>query len=343
MSASVAIEERKKLLSDVWLFHGASDEELTALAELAYEVTIGPHVDIVKENEFGDELFLVVDGHTAVTRGGVDLSVLNAGDFFGEMALLGTGVRTSTVRSIVAMQLLGLRAEHFDDLLAADPVFARRVLSVVVRRLEGPIIAWPSSRDAHPRADRAGRYLLVPVGAPRRHMDRGPERQCRCVKLAGRSGGLTPGARPEVSTSMAVQLRREPSDFWRGVLRGERRARQPIRRPFPWAPSYACPIGATCSCTNNFKEGKNERQSRSDGAVNADGRQRSRLEDQLDPQPSTLPQLDRSRPRGRSHSASAHQPAARRRRVAVQARRDRRDVPVRPERPCSWLGSSGAR
>jgi CRP-like cAMP-binding protein len=40
------------------------------------------------------------------------------------------------VRSIVAMTLLGLRAEHFDDVLASDPMVARRVLSVVVRRLE---------------------------------------------------------------------------------------------------------------------------------------------------------------------------------------------------------------
>jgi len=136
MGALVAIEERKKLLSDVWLFQGASDEELTMLAELGYVVTIGPDVDIVSEGEFGDELFLVVDGHAAVTRGGVDLGVLNAGDFFGEMAMLGTGVRASTVRSIVAMTLLGLRAEHFDDVLASDPMIARRVLSVVVRRLE---------------------------------------------------------------------------------------------------------------------------------------------------------------------------------------------------------------
>jgi CRP-like cAMP-binding protein len=29
-----------------------------------------------------------------------------------------------------------LRAEHFDDVLASDPMIARRVLSVVVRRLE---------------------------------------------------------------------------------------------------------------------------------------------------------------------------------------------------------------
>jgi CRP-like cAMP-binding protein len=136
MSALVAIEERKKLLNEVWLFHGASDEELTRLAEVAYEVTVGPDVDIVTENEFGDELFLVVDGHAAVTHTGVDLGVLNAGDFFGEMALLGTGVRTSTVRSIVAMTLLGLRAEHFDSVLASDSMIARRVLSVVVRRLE---------------------------------------------------------------------------------------------------------------------------------------------------------------------------------------------------------------
>jgi CRP-like cAMP-binding protein len=136
MSALVAMEERKKLLNEVWLFHGASDEELTRLAEVAYEVTVGPDVDIVTENEFGDELFLVVDGHAAVTHDGVDLGVLNAGDFFGEMALLGTGVRTSTVRSIVAMTLLGLRAEHFDSVLASDSMIARRVLSVVVRRLE---------------------------------------------------------------------------------------------------------------------------------------------------------------------------------------------------------------
>jgi CRP-like cAMP-binding protein len=34
------------------------------------------------------------------------------------------------------MSLLGLRAEHFDDLLASDPTIARRVLSVVVQRLD---------------------------------------------------------------------------------------------------------------------------------------------------------------------------------------------------------------
>ena len=131
------MEDRKKLLGDVWLFHGASDEELTMLAERAYEVSIGAQVDIVTQREFGDELFLVVDGHGAVSRDGVDLGVVNAGDFFGEMALLGTGVRTSSVRSIVAMTLLALRAEHLDEVLAADPLVARRMLNVVVMRLEG--------------------------------------------------------------------------------------------------------------------------------------------------------------------------------------------------------------
>jgi CRP-like cAMP-binding protein len=136
MAALVAMGERRKLLSEVWLFRDAGDEELTMLAELAYEVTVGPRVDVVTEEEFGDELFVVVEGHASVTRDGVDLGVLNPGDFFGEMAMLGTGVRTSTVRSIVPMTLLGLRAEHFDDLLRSDPVVARRVLSVVVQRLD---------------------------------------------------------------------------------------------------------------------------------------------------------------------------------------------------------------
>ncbi|HKE73609.1 MAG TPA: cyclic nucleotide-binding domain-containing protein [Acidimicrobiales bacterium] len=136
MGALVAIEERKKLLAEVWLFHGASDEELTMLAERAYEVSVGPAVDVVTQGQFGDELFLVVDGHAAVRRDEVDLGVMNAGDFFGDMALLGTGVRSSTVRSIVPMTLLALRAEHLDEVLAADTLVARRVLSVVVARLE---------------------------------------------------------------------------------------------------------------------------------------------------------------------------------------------------------------
>jgi len=136
MGALVAMEERKKLLGDVWLFHGATDEELTMLAERAYEVSVGPEVDIVTQGEFGDELFLVVEGHGAVRRDGVDLGVVNAGDFFGDMALLGTGVRSSTVRSIVPMTLVALRAEHLDEVLAADPLVARRVLSVVVARLD---------------------------------------------------------------------------------------------------------------------------------------------------------------------------------------------------------------
>jgi CRP/FNR family transcriptional regulator, cyclic AMP receptor protein len=136
MGALVAMEERKKLLADVWLFHGATDEELSMLAERAYEVSVGPAVDVVTQGEFGDELFLVVDGHAAVRRDEVDLGVMNAGDFFGDMALLGTGVRSSTVRSIVPMTLLALRAEHLDEVLAADPLVARRVLSVVVARLE---------------------------------------------------------------------------------------------------------------------------------------------------------------------------------------------------------------
>ena len=136
MGALVAIEERKKLLGEVWLFHGATDEELTMLAERAYEVSVGHEVDIVTQGEFGDELFLVVEGHGAVRRDGVDLGVVNAGDFFGDMALLGTGVRSSTVRSIVPMTLVALRAEHLDEVLAADPLVARRVLSVVVARLD---------------------------------------------------------------------------------------------------------------------------------------------------------------------------------------------------------------
>jgi CRP-like cAMP-binding protein len=145
VGALVAIEERKKLLSEVWLFNGATDEELTMLAELAYEVTVGPHVDIVNENEFGDELFLVVDGHAAVTRDGVDLGVLNAGDFFGEMALLAPGPRMATVKAESDVEAIKIGAERFQAFLVEHPAISLSMMKQLVVRLrevEQRIDAW---------------------------------------------------------------------------------------------------------------------------------------------------------------------------------------------------------
>ena len=105
----VSMEDREEALSDVWLFHGATDEELTMLAERAYEVSVGPQVDIVTQHEFGDELFLVVDrrggepGRRRPRRGQRRRLLRRDGAARHRR-------RASSVRSIVAITLLALRA-----------------------------------------------------------------------------------------------------------------------------------------------------------------------------------------------------------------------------------------
>ncbi len=134
------------------LFHGLDAEQLRALGAVLHSARAAAGQDIVVEGAPGGSLFVLVEGSVETTKHfgvlGADqaprqkvLVRLSAPQFFGEIALLEETPRSATVRAATACELLELRREDFEGLVAADVrlgyVLMRNIASSIIGRLRG--------------------------------------------------------------------------------------------------------------------------------------------------------------------------------------------------------------
>jgi CRP/FNR family cyclic AMP-dependent transcriptional regulator len=129
-----------EVLKKVPLFESLPEGELAHFAELTREKTYPKGSVILFENDRGDSLFLVASGQVKVVLIGEDgreviLSVLGAGSFFGEMALIDDSPRSAHVIAMEDATLLVLRREDFQARLRSSPEVAIGLLRELSRRL----------------------------------------------------------------------------------------------------------------------------------------------------------------------------------------------------------------
>ena len=118
------------------VFSALSSEQLSKLAEVAQVTRHEPGETLTEEGAIGFRFYLILEGTASVERGDEEVATIRAGDFVGEIALLGGGRSTATVRCEEATSCLTIRREEFWGVLEAEPAIALRILEVVARRLE---------------------------------------------------------------------------------------------------------------------------------------------------------------------------------------------------------------
>ena len=96
---------------------------------------------LVQEGEPGESLHLVSSGRLAVRVSTPDgatatLTVISAGDSFGELALLGDHVRTATVVALESSETLVLTRSAFDALRRSHPGVERALTQALARRVQ---------------------------------------------------------------------------------------------------------------------------------------------------------------------------------------------------------------
>lgn len=144
------------VLRRVPLFADLAEAELARFVEVTRERAYPKGSVILFEDDPGDALYIVASGQVKVVLIGEDgreviLSILSAGDFFGEMALIDDEPRSAHVIATEDADLLVLRREDFQTQLKAHPAVALKLLRVLVGRLR--------------RADRKiGGLVLLDVG-----------------------------------------------------------------------------------------------------------------------------------------------------------------------------------
>ena len=102
-------------LATVPLFNSVDKEQLAKLANWFHVQNANEGVRLVGEGPPGYTFFVLVEGTAAVTSEDQTLTELTAGDFFGEVAILGDGRRTATVTSTTPVRLSFCSEPSFDS------------------------------------------------------------------------------------------------------------------------------------------------------------------------------------------------------------------------------------
>jgi CRP-like cAMP-binding protein len=132
------LSERVERLRSIDLFSQLDPEALALVASLAVDVNVPAGSVLTHPKQPGSGMFAIERGDaTAEIRGGKKRK-LNAGDCFGELALLTpAGRRTARVRAATDLSCFVLSRADFRDLLEREPRIAVALLEVLAERLAG--------------------------------------------------------------------------------------------------------------------------------------------------------------------------------------------------------------
>jgi len=117
------------------LFEGLSKKELRELASATEDLKIEAGTVLCREGSLGREFFVIVDGVAEVTKSGKRLATRQAGEFFGEIALITTTKRTATVTAKTPIRCFILTRGDFRRVLDESPSVERKVMKALAERL----------------------------------------------------------------------------------------------------------------------------------------------------------------------------------------------------------------
>ena len=137
-------------LAGAGVFSALTREQREVLVGEAEVARHDPGEALTEEGAVGHRFHLLLDGAAVVERGGSEVGSLGPGDFAGEIALLGGGKATATVRATQPTRCLTLGRERFWSVLEREPAIALRILEAVCRRLEAEATAAGNLRGAAP-------------------------------------------------------------------------------------------------------------------------------------------------------------------------------------------------
>ncbi|OFW72014.1 MAG: hypothetical protein A2W02_02460 [Alphaproteobacteria bacterium RBG_16_64_48] len=133
------------------LFNNMSEAEVAEITKLLYTRTFAPGVPIVRASDAGGAMYLIESGEAAVSIGGGKQTILRAGDFFGEMALLERRRHQHDVVAKSRCRVLVLDAQALSRLTRRHPEVLAYIRQVAKTRKEAAEPAEARNRRRKPR------------------------------------------------------------------------------------------------------------------------------------------------------------------------------------------------
>lgn len=132
-------EERIRCLQHIDLFDFMSAEEQRNLAEDLPEVRLQAGDILFQEGDQGDEMFVLLNGALKIHKNIKIITVLEAVDYIGEMALIDDKPRSATVVAITSCELLKIDREVFKQQIADQPGCLASIMKSLTRKIRKDI------------------------------------------------------------------------------------------------------------------------------------------------------------------------------------------------------------
>ena len=119
------------------LLTGVSNYLLERLSKHEQAMSFLPGNQVIGEGEKGDSIYIITYGLVSVYKNGHEdetIVELRDGDFFGEMALLGTQVRSANVKSVKSTTLLRLTRKDVLTMAENEPELKARLEQISTAR-----------------------------------------------------------------------------------------------------------------------------------------------------------------------------------------------------------------
>jgi len=122
-------------LSRVDLFEGFSRRDLENVAKAGDHVTLAAGRTLFKEDQTGNDAFVVLSGSVDVSRNGRKVTTLSDGTILGELAMIDQGPRTATAVCATDCDLLIISRARFRTLLEEVPPMAHKLMATLAGRV----------------------------------------------------------------------------------------------------------------------------------------------------------------------------------------------------------------
>jgi CRP/FNR family transcriptional regulator, cyclic AMP receptor protein len=140
---------------DLFKERGLSAAEMKLLATFSSEERFREGSMVFREGERGDKLYIVLDGRIRISKfipgvGEEALTVLDRGDFFGEMALIDEGTRSADAKAHESdATVLSIDRATLNEILSMDPHASLQFLNLLcrmisrrLREINDKIVQW---------------------------------------------------------------------------------------------------------------------------------------------------------------------------------------------------------
>ena len=130
-------------LSQAPLFEGIDRREVAKILAVFDDQHFNAGHRVTLEGFRGSEFYIITEGWATVVANGATVGVLGPGDFFGEMAVLGDGLRSASVIAETPLRCLVLANNALAAVLETHPKLGVSMLHEVISRYKGAVGSRP--------------------------------------------------------------------------------------------------------------------------------------------------------------------------------------------------------